>query len=118
MQLNRGPEPHADVNRITLAVQAGDTRRLAKLAQAGRIASLTRTDPPMPSPLLAPITRFAGRLRFPTLFAITAALFVVNVLVPDPIPFVDEILLALGTLLLGSLRRRGRRDPADTRGPK
>ena len=52
------------------------------------------------------VTRFASGLRFPTLFKIVAALLLVNLVVPDVIPFYDEILLALGTLLLGSLRRR------------
>jgi hypothetical protein len=52
------------------------------------------------------VTRFAAGLRFPTLFKLVAALFVVDLLVPDVIPFMDEILLASGTLLLGSLRRR------------
>ena len=52
------------------------------------------------------VTRFAAGLRFPTLFKLVAALFVVDLFVPDVIPFMDEILLALGTLLLGSLRRR------------
>jgi hypothetical protein len=33
-------------------------------------------------------------------------LFGVDLLVPDAIPFVDEILLGLGTVLLGSLRKR------------
>jgi hypothetical protein len=55
------------------------------------------------------VTRFAAGLRFPALFKLVAALFVVDLFVPDVIPFVDEILLALGTLLLGSLR--GRRAP-------
>lgn len=52
------------------------------------------------------VTRFAAGLRFPTLFKLVAALFVIDLVVPDAIPFMDEILLALGTLLLGSLRRR------------
>jgi len=52
------------------------------------------------------VTRFAAGLRYPTLFKIVGALFVIDFFVPDMIPFVDEILLALGTLLLGSLRRR------------
>ncbi len=60
----------------------------------------------MPNPLLSPVFRFAGRLRFPTLFLVTAFLFIADVLVPDFIPFIDEILLGLATLLLGSLRRR------------
>jgi hypothetical protein len=52
------------------------------------------------------VTRFASGLRYPTLFGLVAALFVIDLIVPDLIPFIDEILLALGTLLLGSLRRR------------
>jgi hypothetical protein len=52
------------------------------------------------------VTRFASGLRFPTLFGLLAGLFVLDVLVPDVIPFADEVLLALGTLLVGSLRKR------------
>lgn len=52
------------------------------------------------------VERIAGRLRFPALFILTAALFVVNLVVPDPLPFVDEILLGLVTLLLGSWKDR------------
>ena len=52
------------------------------------------------------ITRFAAGLRFPTLFKIVGALFLIDFFLPDLIPFADEILLALGTLLLGSLRSR------------
>ena len=64
------------------------------------------------------VTRFAGGLRYPTLFALTATLFVVDLFVPDLIPFLDEVLLALGTLLFASLRRRrggvSAARPADT----
>jgi len=52
------------------------------------------------------VTRFAAGLRFPTLFKLVAALFVADLLIPDLIPFMDEILLALGTLLLAGLRKR------------
>ena len=52
------------------------------------------------------VTRFAAGLRFPTLFGLVAGLFVLDLVIPDLIPFADEILLGLGTLLLGSLRRR------------
>ncbi len=54
----------------------------------------------------ARVHEFASRLRFPKLFGITLALFVFDLLIPDLIPFVDEILLALVTALLGSLKRR------------
>ena len=52
------------------------------------------------------VTRFAAGLRFPTLFLLVAGLFVLDLFIPDLVPFADEILLALGTLLLGSLKRR------------
>ena len=52
------------------------------------------------------VRQFAAGLRYPTLFKIVAALFVLDFLVPDMVPFYDEIVLALGTLLLGSLKSR------------
>jgi len=53
------------------------------------------------------ITRFAAGMRFPTLFKLCAALFLVDLFIPDVIPFGDEILLALLTLLAGAFRKRG-----------
>lgn len=64
----------------------------------------------MPNPLTRPLLRFAQGLRFPGLFLLTAALFAINVVVPDPIPFVDELLLGLATLTLAALKKRGRRN--------
>ncbi len=55
--------------------------------------------------------RFGARLRFPQLFAVAATLFFVDLLIPDLIPFIDEILLGLLTLLLGSLQERGEPPP-------
>ncbi len=60
----------------------------------------------MANPLLLPILNWARKLRFPQLFWLMAALFAADVVVPDFIPLVDEILLGLGTLLLGNLKRR------------
>jgi len=65
----------------------------------------------MSNPLLGPVLGFAQRLRFPTLFLVTATLFVVDLFIPDFIPFADELLLGLGALLLGVWRRR--KDPAN-----
>ena len=64
------------------------------------------------------VTRFAAGLRYPTLFGLVAALFVIDLIVPDLIPFIDEILLALGTLLLGSLRRRRGAPPRESAPPR
>lgn len=47
-----------------------------------------------------------SRLRFPVLFVIAALLFLADLVFPDAIPFVDELLLGLGTALLGSWRHR------------
>jgi hypothetical protein len=50
--------------------------------------------------------RYAAGLRFPRLLAVTAALFVLDLIIPDVVPFVDEILLGLISLLLASLKKR------------
>ena len=50
--------------------------------------------------------RFAAGLRFPTLFAIAGGLFLLDLLIPDFIPFADEMLLGLLTLILASWKRR------------
>ena len=54
-----------------------------------------------------------SRLRFPTLFALIGLLFLVDLLVPDFIPFVDEIILGLLTVVLGSWREKRREAPAE-----
>ena len=52
------------------------------------------------------------RLGSRTLAALCAALFVVDIFVPDPLPFVDELLLGAAALLLA--RRRRGPDAGDT----
>ncbi len=61
----------------------------------------------MANPLMLPLLNWARKLRFPTLFKITAGLFVLSVLIPDPLPFVDEILLGLGTMMFAQWKQRG-----------
>jgi hypothetical protein len=60
------------------------------------------------------IERLVGRfnLRFPTLFVLLAALTAADMIVPDCIPFVDEIGLALLTLIFGLWRQRREPPPA------
>jgi len=62
----------------------------------------------MANPLTALFLRFARRLRFPYLFALSLLLFLVDLAVPDIIPFADEIFLGLLTLLLGSRKQKDR----------
>jgi len=49
--------------------------------------------------------RYASNLRFPKLLAITSGLFVIDLFFPDVVPFIDEILLGLISLLLASLKK-------------
>ncbi|MNF17989.1 hypothetical protein D3C80_2218150 [compost metagenome] len=60
--------------------------------------------------MTAPLLSFLGKLSFPRLFVLIAALFVVDLAVPDFVPLADEILLGLGTLLLASWKKR--KDPS------
>jgi hypothetical protein len=61
------------------------------------------------TPISAALLKYAGKLRFPKLLALTAVLFVVNLFVPDLVPFADEVVLGLVALLLSSWKKR--RDP-------
>ncbi|SQG11190.1 DUF6116 family protein [Stenotrophomonas maltophilia] len=65
----------------------------------------------MANPMLLPVLQWARRLRYPTLFKLTAGLFVLTLFIPDPIPFVDELVLGFGTLLLANWKSRNT-DPA------
>ena len=60
----------------------------------------------MANPLLAPLLRWFGRLSYPKLFLFAAGLFLADVVIPDFIPFADELLLGLGTLLLANWKTR------------
>lgn len=55
--------------------------------------------------LLKPLLDWAARLERPRLLALIATLFVVNLFVPDFLPFIDEILLGLATLFLASRKK-------------
>jgi hypothetical protein len=51
------------------------------------------------------ILTYAETLRFPWLVLLIAVLFVANLLIPDFIPFVDEILLGLLLAAVSRLRK-------------
>lgn len=59
------------------------------------------------------LTRWISTLRFPQLFTFAAALFFIDFLVPDMIPFLDEILLAAATVLLGNLKDKSVAEDVD-----
>jgi len=62
------------------------------------------------------LTGYASGLRFPVLFAVVGAVFLLDMLIPDFIPFADEVLLGLLTVLVGSFRAQ--QSPARTHGSR
>ena len=60
------------------------------------------------------LMRWADRLPLKLLFVITSILFIINVFTPDPIPFIDEILLGLLTLGLANWSKKKELRKKDT----
>ena len=65
----------------------------------------------MPSPLTTLVSRLLPRMRYPYLFLVLGALFLVDLVVPDPIPLLDEILLAVLTFIAATFTTRREEDP-------
>ncbi len=63
------------------------------------------------SGLAGVVVRWACGLRFPCLFVLSATLFVLNLSIPDVVPFANELFTGLVTVLLGSVRRRVATEP-------
>lgn len=60
--------------------------------------------------LLTPFMRWLGRLSHPKLFLVVGALFLVDLAIPNFVPW-DDILLGLGTLLLAKLKKKEPAEP-------
>ena len=58
------------------------------------------------SPITALVNRLIPGIRHPWLVAILAGLFAIDLVVPDPVPFLDEVVLAVLTFLAASWRTR------------
>jgi hypothetical protein len=52
------------------------------------------------------IRRFVSGLSFPKVFLLLSGLFFVDLLIPDMIPFIDEMFLGTLTVLFGMWRER------------
>ena len=63
-----------------------------------------------PSALLATFLAFANKLKFGNLFLIITGLFVVDLLIPDFIPLIDEIILGLLAIILANWKKERRLD--------
>ena len=60
---------------------------------------------------------FLGRLRFPWVFAIFAGLLMLDLVVVDPIPWLDEIMLAVLTTMFGMIKKRRGGEPPPSNYP-
>lgn len=62
------------------------------------------------------LQRLFPRLRYPWLFAVVGGLFLLDLIMPDPVPLIDEAMLGLLTVLLGSWKTRNQ-PPKEPEGP-
>jgi len=58
-----------------------------------------------PRALIGLFMAFANQLKFRNLFLIIIALFIVDLLVPDFIPLIDEIILGLLAIILANWKK-------------
>jgi hypothetical protein len=66
------------------------------------------TRPSTSGPLVRLIEKLIPGIRYPWLLLMLGGLFIVDLVVPDPVPLLDEVVLAALTVLAASWR--GRRD--------
>jgi hypothetical protein len=64
--------------------------------------------------VLAPLLTWLSRLRYPKLFVVIAGLFLVDLAIPNFIPW-DDLLLGLGTLMLARWKDRAKAPSAGIR---
>lgn len=55
----------------------------------------------------------ANQLRFRNLFFLVMSLFLVDLLIPDFIPFIDEIILGLLAIILANWKKERNQDKED-----
>lgn len=71
----------------------------------------------MPNPLSVPLVAWLSRLSYPRLFLVTGVLFFTNLLIPDPILLIDEVLLGVATIVLAKRKRAPKQDRDTPRPP-
>ncbi|WP_394004983.1 DUF6116 family protein [Luteimonas sp. WGS1318] len=71
----------------------------------------------MRSVFSAPLIAWLSRLSYPRLFVVIATLFGINLLIPDPIILVDEVLLGLATVMLAKRKREPKPAKTASRAP-
>jgi hypothetical protein len=71
-------------------------------AAGGRASSVAAANAKLAlvaSPAQSVVARFLGRLATPRLFLVAVTLLGIDLIIPDVVPFLDEILLAILTLV-------------------
>ncbi len=58
--------------------------------------------------LTSTVKKHGEKMRFPKLFVLILVLFVLDLLLPDMVPFIDEILLGLLAVVLGLVKEKVR----------
>ncbi len=67
-----------------------------------------------PTSLINLFLAFANQLKFKNLFLLILSLFVIDLIVPDMIPVIDEIILGLLTILLASWKKGNEQEKQGT----
>ena len=60
----------------------------------------------MINPIINRFMKFANELKFTKLFILICFLFIINLFIPDFIPFLDEILLGLFAVILAKIKNQ------------
>lgn len=58
-----------------------------------------------PRSIIALLLTYSQGLRFKNLFLLAVGLFIIDLIIPDVIPFADEILLGLATIILSRWKK-------------
>jgi hypothetical protein len=60
---------------------------------------------PETSPAVPWLQGMLGRMRYPHLFVLLVVLLGLDLIIPDVVPLIDELMLAVLTVLVGTWRR-------------
>ncbi len=67
-----------------------------------------------PTSIIEVFLKNANQLKFRNLFFLVTGLFLIDLLVPDFIPFIDEIILGLLTIILANWKKERTQDDEGT----
>lgn len=56
-------------------------------------------------PIVSMLLAYADKLKFKNLFLVTLSLFLIDFIVPDMIPMIDEIILGLMAIVLANIKK-------------